>query len=122
MRYATMWRPPGRMALSWSNPDAQPGISWQHAGMNLPRPLALLAALAALPACVQDAAAGPCRPEAAAALAGRPFTAEAALMAATGASLVRRISPGAPVTMDFLADRLTVEVDAAGRIVRASCG
>lgn len=39
---------------------------------------------------------------------------------ATGA--VRVIKPGQPVTMDFRADRLNVEVDEHNAIVKISCG
>ena len=39
---------------------------------------------------------------------------------ATGA--VRVIKPGQPVTMDFRADRLNVEVDDGNAIVRITCG
>ena len=39
---------------------------------------------------------------------------------ATGA--VRVIQPGQPVTMDFRADRLNVEVDDGNAIVRITCG
>ncbi|MFC3716253.1 I78 family peptidase inhibitor [Luteimonas soli] len=39
---------------------------------------------------------------------------------ATGA--LRVIKPGQPVTMDFRADRLNVEVDDGNAIVRISCG
>ncbi|HZW17406.1 MAG TPA: I78 family peptidase inhibitor [Luteimonas sp.] len=43
--------------------------------------------------------------------------------AAAGAKgAVRVIKPGQPVTMDYRADRLNVEVDEQGAIVRISCG
>jgi hypothetical protein len=40
----------------------------------------------------------------------------------TGATLVRTVRPGEAVTMDFRDDRLTLELDAAGRVVSARCG
>ena len=43
--------------------------------------------------------------------------------AATGATgALRVIKPGQPVTMDFRADRLNVEVDDDNTIVRITCG
>lgn len=35
---------------------------------------------------------------------------------------VRVLRPGMAVTMDYSAERLNIEVDAAGRIIRVSCG
>ena len=40
----------------------------------------------------------------------------------TGAAVVRIVRPGEAVTMDFRADRLTLELDAEGRVVAARCG
>lgn len=42
--------------------------------------------------------------------------------AASGARDVRRYTTGSALTMDFRPDRLNVEVDTAGRIVKLSCG
>jgi uncharacterized protein involved in type VI secretion and phage assembly len=39
----------------------------------------------------------------------------------SGASTVRWISPGMAVTMDFREDRLNLELDERGRIVRTHC-
>ncbi|WP_342237646.1 I78 family peptidase inhibitor [Inquilinus sp. OTU3971] len=36
--------------------------------------------------------------------------------------MLRTVRPGEAVTMDYRADRLTVEVDAQGKILRASIG
>lgn len=36
--------------------------------------------------------------------------------------MLRTVRPGEAVTMDYRADRLTVEVDAQGKIIRASIG
>lgn len=54
---------------------------------------------------------------------GKPghAVAEAARKAAH-ADAVRVIGPGDAVTMDFRADRLNLELDADGKIVRARCG
>ena len=41
---------------------------------------------------------------------------------AAGARAVRVIGPGDAVTMDFRDDRLNLEIDADGKIVRARCG
>jgi hypothetical protein len=40
----------------------------------------------------------------------------------SGARNIRWISPGMAVTMDFRSDRLNLELDAQGKIVRAHCG
>lgn len=56
-------------------------------------------------------------------LVGQPAdgaTAEAQRL--SGARTVRRYGPGAALTMDYRADRLNVETDAAGVIVKLSCG
>lgn len=42
--------------------------------------------------------------------------------AASGARSVRVVRPGMAVTMDYRYDRLNVEVDDAGRILRLHCG
>lgn len=41
---------------------------------------------------------------------------------ATGAAVVRVKRPGEMVTMDYREDRLTLELDAAGKVVSARCG
>ncbi|WP_322963738.1 I78 family peptidase inhibitor [Sphingomonas fuzhouensis] len=40
----------------------------------------------------------------------------------TGARSLRVIAPGDAVTMDYRPDRLNIETDAAGRVVRLKCG
>lgn len=40
----------------------------------------------------------------------------------TGAAVVRTVRPGEAMTMDFRADRLTLELDAGQRVVAARCG
>ncbi|WP_411034269.1 I78 family peptidase inhibitor [Shinella sp. BYT-45] len=93
---------------------------------------ALAACLLALPAagCQKQAepeaaaaAPGTCKREAADALVGRDRISDADAMRLTGATIVRQIKPGDPVTMDFRQERVTIETDAAtGRITRAMCG
>jgi hypothetical protein len=46
----------------------------------------------------------------------------ARLREATRTKSTRLVRPGMVVTMDYIAGRLTVAVDEAGRISRASCG
>jgi hypothetical protein len=55
---------------------------------------------------------------------GKPFPADGAEQArqATGSTVVRVVRPGEAVTMDFRADRLTIALDAAGKVVSARCG
>lgn len=64
-----------------------------------------------------------CRPEAAERLAGRDRMSDQQARDATGASVVRQIAPGQPVTLDMRRERVTLETDpATNKIVRASCG
>jgi hypothetical protein len=46
----------------------------------------------------------------------------ARLLAASGARTIRWVPKGGAVTMDFRADRLTVQLDGANRIESAQCG
>lgn len=46
----------------------------------------------------------------------------ARMLAATRARTIRWVAKGMMVTMDFRADRLTVYLDGANRVERASCG
>lgn len=95
---------------------------------NLSTPsLALIAALP-LASCTSIAPAQPvappsCSPETLAQFAGQPATAATAerMQAATGKVKLRWVRPGMAVTMDFREDRLTVYVDAANKVERASC-
>src|SRR5690349_20525841 len=80
----------------------------------------LLAASLTSIASAQDSR-GNCSSEAAAKLADQLLPSVGELERLTGASIVRQIAPGDPVTMDFNERRLTVEV-AGGKILRATCG
>jgi hypothetical protein len=55
---------------------------------------------------------------------GHPFPADGAEQArkTTGSAVVRVVRPGEAVTMDFRADRLTIALDAAGKVLSARCG
>lgn len=64
-----------------------------------------------------------CKRDAAEALAGKDRVTDDQAKQITGASIVRQITPGQGVTMDYRAERVTIETDpASGKIVRASCG
>jgi hypothetical protein len=64
-----------------------------------------------------------CRQDGAAALTGKNRISDTDARQATGASIVRQIQPGQPVTMDYRRERVTIETDpASGKIVRAYCG
>ncbi len=70
-----------------------------------------------------DTEAGVCREDAATALAGKDRIDDDEAKRLTGATVVRQIKPGDPVTMDLRRERVTIETDpATGKIVRASCG
>ncbi len=89
-----------------------------------PSLLAILAAITVSACKPAEAppAAGSCSPGAAGRLAHRSLPSEAEIRALTGASVIRMIAPGEPVTMDILMQRVTIEVDATRRIVAARCG
>jgi hypothetical protein len=46
---------------------------------------------------------------------------QARMLKLTGKSAIRWVEPGMMVTMDFSENRLTVYLDAAGRVERVSC-
>ncbi|APF38936.1 Peptidase inhibitor I78 family [Chelatococcus sambhunathii] len=85
-----------------------------------------MAVSACTPSPATDSAAlapGPCRPEATSGLVGKPKPADDEAKQITGATAVRQIAPGQPVTMDYAPARVTVETDPrTGRVVRAFCG
>ena len=65
-----------------------------------------------------------CLPANLARFTGQPATAALVkqMLAATGKTMARKVEPGMMVTMDFREDRLTIHVDAANKVERASCG
>lgn len=63
-----------------------------------------------------------CNPIAAQTLVGRSGVMESEAKSITGAVTIRRISPGDMVTQDFRNDRLTLEIDGRGIVMRAVCG
>ena len=90
----------------------------------------LLLALASLAACTSiqraplvGAPGGACPPEALARYVGQQASSglAAAMLRDTGRTAIRWVQPGMMVTMDYRADRLTVYLDGAGRVERASC-
>lgn len=85
----------------------------------LPAAILLTAGLTSM-AGAQDSR-GSCSSEAAASLINKALLPVEELKRLTGASIVRQIAPGDPVTMDFNERRLSVEV-AGGKILRATCG
>ena len=44
------------------------------------------------------------------------------ILAASGARLIRWVPKGGMVTMEYSAERVTVQLDGANRVERASCG
>ena len=87
-------------------------------------------ALASLAACTSIQPAPPigapdsvCPPEALARYVGQQASSElaAVMLRDTKRTAIRWVPPGMMVTMDYRADRLTVYLDAAGRVERASC-
>lgn len=74
---------------------------------------------------IGGSAPGPaCRGDGLAAFTGQEATADlgARMLAQTGARHLRWVADGMMVTMDFRSDRLTVYLDNANRVERASCG
>ena len=90
-------------------------------------PLALFPAALALAACATTetpAPAGQCNADAAQHHVGHAATAEMIESARkdAGADSVRTLKPGQVVTMEYLAGRLNLYLDAAGKIERIACG
>lgn len=67
---------------------------------------------------------GTCRPAALGQFAGQPASGElgARILAASGARTIRWVPKGSVVTMEFNAERVTVQLDGSNRVERASCG
>lgn len=71
----------------------------------------------------QAPASGVCDAPAAQRLVGEGKPTDEAAMRLTGATIVRQIAPGDPVTHDLRNNRVTIETDpASGRVVGAACG
>jgi hypothetical protein len=70
------------------------------------------------------AATGKCVAEGLAGLTGKTQSEAVTKQALrlSGAKTIRWIAPGMAVTMDYREDRLNLETDAHGKIVRAHCG
>lgn len=90
----------------------------------------VVAMLAGLSACNTAPAAVPVAPAVGSCLratldrfAGQLVTSElgARMLRETGRTAIRWVRPGMAVTMEYREDRLTVYVDAANRVERASC-
>ncbi len=91
------------------------------------RPLLLLPALLSLGACATPEApgmTGQCNAEAAQQHVGHAATAEMieAARKDAGADRARTLKPGQVVTMEYLAGRLNLYLDASGKIERIACG
>jgi hypothetical protein len=86
------------------------------------------AALLVLAGCMttetaQTPASGVCNAAAAQRLLGQLKPSDADAMRLTGATIVRQIAPGDPVTHDLRDNRVTITTDpASGRVVGATCG
>ena len=84
-----------------------------------------LAACAPVPAAPPMAAPyGICRGDALPSFTGQQASQElgARMLAASGARVIRWVARGMAVTMDYSDQRLTVQLDGANRVERASCG
>lgn len=86
--------------------------------------LPLAACTSVVPPPVIGAPLGVCRGEALPSFIGQPASQElgARMLAATGARTLRWVARGMMVTMDYSDQRLTVYLDGANRVERASCG
>ena len=82
----------------------------------------LLTACAATPA--SPVTGGICRGDALGAFVGREATQKtlADLQRASGAKTMRVVQPGMMITMEFSAERVTVQLAPGNRIEHASCG
>ncbi|KPP93170.1 MAG: Peptidase inhibitor I78 family [Rhodobacteraceae bacterium HLUCCA08] len=91
------------------------------------RPTLTAAALALLAACDMAPMPGPDLPDPEADTCGAAGLADAIGGPITAVDVdaldpVRVIRPGQPVTMDYRVDRLNIELDAADRVMRVTCG
>lgn len=92
-------------------------------------PLLLLLPLAACTTAIAQppmtaAPAGVCRGDALPSFTGQQATQElgSRMLAESGARIIRWVAKGMMVTMDYSDQRLTVYLDEANRVERASCG
>lgn len=70
-----------------------------------------------------EVSGGRCDPVAARAMIGQTKPTDEEAKQRSGATMVRQIVPGQPVTHDFRDNRVTLETDpASGRVVGATCG
>ena len=89
--------------------------------------LAAVAALGIAALVSADVSAAPrkpvqsCEASAALKLVGEPAPDDERVRQLTGAKKVRRVGPGQSVSMDYMPDRVTLEI-ARGSIVSTSCG
>ncbi|WEZ85999.1 I78 family peptidase inhibitor (plasmid) [Rhizobium sp. 32-5/1] len=92
------------------------------------RVMSVLLAFSAIPALVACSArsevpSGRCDPLAARALIEQLKPTDEEAKHRTGATIVRQITPGQPVTHDFRDYRVTLEINpTSGRVVAATCG
>lgn len=72
----------------------------------------------------EESAGAQCNANPVQSFVGRPGDAAtvAEIKAGSGASNVRRYATGSMLTQDFRVDRVNVEVDASGKIVKIGCG
>jgi hypothetical protein len=90
----------------------------------LPLLLAISACAATNPPVIDGPAGSGCRSEGLSQFVGQPSSAElgAAMLRASGARIIRWVSVGGAVTMDFSPVRLTAQLDANNRVQSANCG
>ncbi|NTE89909.1 I78 family peptidase inhibitor [Agrobacterium rubi] len=87
--------------------------------------LVFLSTVPALAACSasNEVPSGRCDPVAARALVGKPKPTDEEAKQRTGATIVRQIAPGQPVTHDYRDNRVTLETAlTSGRVVGGTCG
>jgi peptidase inhibitor I78 family protein len=77
-----------------------------------------------VPVASSTVAGGTCDAVAARFAVGLPLTAqlENDARARSGAKVVRVVRPGQMITLEFNAERLNIEVDGSGRVIRVRCG